>query len=94
MLQELAAIAFSDFGDLFDARDRLVPLVDLPPHVRAAVKTYTVRQVRHRTGRGGEGRTEVRQLFEVQMWPKMPALDALARHLGLYRRCPPCIVGQ
>jgi phage terminase small subunit len=75
VLEELARIAFSDIGDVFDARGALIPFADLPPGIRSAIAEYRVR-------RGRNGTYTVR----VRVHSKLAALAALGRHLGIFDR--------
>lgn len=76
VLVELAQIAFADIGDVFDKHGAVIPFADLPPGIRSAIAEYRVRH--HRNGSSS---------ILVRLHPKVPALAALARHLGICGRC-------
>lgn len=71
VLLEIAALAFSDIGDIVDWDEkevRLIPSSQIPPNALKAVKHI-------RGDQSGVG---------VTLYDKVRALDMLARHLGLY----------
>ena len=78
ILQELARVGMSDPGEMFDAEGNLLPIHELPEHVRRAIATVKV--TRTTRGRGNDAATEVGT--EVKFWPKVEAL----RLMGTYRR--------
>jgi phage terminase small subunit len=82
LLRELAAVAFSDIGDLFDADGHPLPPHLIDPVSRSAVASLTVTRTVSASG-------EVTETFRVRFWDKLRALELLARHLGLSRPLPP-----
>jgi len=78
---ELAAIAFSDIGDYFDADDRPLPLADVCPAARRALAVHRVTQ---RTLPDGS----VRESVCIRLHDKGRALRALAAYC---RAIPPGI---
>ena len=82
VLRELAAVAFSDIGDLFDADGQPLPTHLIDPIARLAIESLTVARTVSATG-------AVTETFRVKFWDKGKALDLLARHLGLGRPLPP-----
>ena len=82
MLRELAAVAFSDIGDLFDHNGQPVPVHRLDPITRSAVAAVSIGRVDGPAG-------VVSETFRVRFWDKLRALELLARHLGLDRTPPP-----
>lgn len=79
-LDELAKIGHSDirdFVDVFDAKDPVAKLGQMPNDITAAVKSIKVKDV-------GEGETATRTI-ELTLWDKNDALKALAGHLGMRR---------
>ena len=85
VIEELAAIAFSDIGDVFGADGRIIPLAEIPPQTRRAIASYKVRQeTRTRNGPGGEKVMESVEVIAVRLHPKVAALAALARYLGMF----------
>lgn len=75
VLAELARIAFSDIGEVFDAHGAVIPFADLPPGVRSAIAEYRVHY-----GRNGTF------VVSIRMHSKVAALATLGRHLGIGRR--------
>ena len=82
VLRELAAIAFSDIGDLFDLDGRPIPVRQLDPATRRAIASRTMSSATDASGM-------TRETFHVQFWDKLRALEFLARHLGLDRPLTP-----
>ena len=82
VLRELAAIAFSDIGDLFDSDGRPIPVHQLDPATRRAIAAVS-------TGRVNDPAGVVSEKFHVRFWDKLRALELLARHLGLDRPLTP-----
>ena len=78
VIEKLCRIAFADIGELFDQSGRILPLPSIPPSIRPAVASYTLRRVRSRNG-GGE-------VVAVRLHSKLRALNVLARHFGMYRK--------
>jgi hypothetical protein len=98
VLRALAAAAFSDVGDLFDADGNPLPARRVPLHARRALQAVRVRPERTTTRttvarRGGATvTTEVTvttQLIEFRFADKVAALDKLCRYLGLDESIPP-----
>ncbi len=82
VVRELAAIAFSDIGDLFDSNGRPIPVHRLDPVTRRAIAAVSIGRVDGPAG-------VVREKFSVRFWDKLRALELLARYLGLDRPPPP-----
>ncbi len=68
VIEEVAAIAFTDIADFFDARGHLRPLAELPRPARAAISSFKLR---------GSGET-----VAVTMADKLKALALLAQLVG------------
>lgn len=95
VLQEMAALAFSDLGDVMawgpDAEStELYPSEELKPEHRRAVSSVKVRKMVLKS-RGvdedGEPSVHVEESIlstEIKLHDKSKALDQLARHLGLF----------
>ena len=78
VLQELAAIGFSDVRKVFQG-GHLLDSKDWPDEVAPAVAGVDV------VTRGiGEG--EVEYVAKLKLWDKGRALEAIARHLGMMRQ--------
>ena len=82
VLRELAAVAFSDIGDLFDHNGRPVAVHQLDPITRSAVAAVSIGRVNGPAG-------VVSERFRVRFWDKLRALELLARYVGLDRPPPP-----
>ena len=82
VLRELAAVAFSDIGDLFDSDGRPTPVHLLDPEARRAIAALTVTRVTDASG-------VTRETFRVRFWDKPRALEVLAGRLGFDRPPPP-----
>lgn len=83
ILAELAAIAFSDIGDIVDLTNgvpRMKEPGQIPEHARRALSAIKVR--RYTEGHGDDAR-EV-EMIEFRHWDKVAALDKLAKRLQLY----------
>lgn len=79
VLMELARVAFSDIGEILDWESgddiTLRPKVEISPHDRAAIAEIAPR----RYGKGPR----------IKLHNKARALEALARHLGVYDKIMP-----
>ena len=73
VLGELLAIAKSNPADMFDERNELKSIHDMPREVTACIKSVKKR-IDKDTGL---------PMFEVSLWDKPKCLETLARHLGL-----------
>lgn len=80
VLQEIAKLAFSDPGELFDARGRLRPIKDLPDHVRRSISSVEVVTSR---APGGEPE-DVEHTAKIRFWDKRGSLELLGKHLKLF----------
>ena len=90
-LKEIAAVAFSDIGDLFDDDGRLLPPRRVPQHARRAITSVKVRgarsALRARTDDDVEQVGE--QVVEYKFANKLAALGELCDYLGLSTTIPP-----
>lgn len=68
--KEVAALAFSKLGELYDAGGNLIPLHLLPQHVQAAISSVKI---------GDNGP-------EYKFWDKNSALTTMGKHLGLFEK--------
>jgi phage terminase small subunit len=82
VLSELAAIAFSDPAGLYGPDGNLLAIKDMPENVRRAIASVKVN--RQKSSSEGETLTE-EHTVEIRHWPKVDALEKLARHLGLFK---------
>jgi len=72
VLQELARVAFSNIGHLFDEAGNLLPFDDLDPDTTAALAVYDV------------CRTATASRVRVKLWNKLAALELLGKQLGMF----------
>lgn len=77
VLREYARLGFSDIRDLFDDEGLLLNIHKLETNIARAISSIKVV-----TKSKGEG--EVEYVSEIKLWPKNPALEALAKNLGLF----------
>lgn len=81
VLQEAAAIAFSDPRKLFDERGNLKPIHELDDDAARAIASVEV--TKERTIREGSTTTQ-EAVTKVKSWDKVKALEMLGRHLALW----------
>lgn len=79
VLQEIASIAFSDVGSLFDAFGNLKDVNELTPAERACIASIEVKS--EYTDKETGVTTVIRK---INLWNKNDSLEKLAKHLGLY----------
>lgn len=78
VLQEIAAVAFSDVRQLYDEKGKLRPIKDWPDDLAAAVAGL---ETVHRNLTSGDG--EVETILKVKRWDKPRVLELLSKHLGM-----------
>ena len=78
VLREYARLGFSDIRKLFEENGALKAIHTLDDSIAAAVSSVKVV-----TKNQGEG--DIEYVHEIRLWPKNPALDSLAKNLGLFR---------
>ncbi len=86
VLQELAAVAFSNLDDFLEWDDsagslKVKPSADIPRHLLAALESVED-QTLTSTNKDGSREYE-RHKQRVKLYPKLPALQLLAEYLGL-----------
>ena len=81
ILQELAAIGFADPAEFFDDDGDAIPLHQLPPHVRATIKSIDISQTEDLLA---DGTIRTKKRINIQVWDKLKALDIAAKAKGLY----------
>lgn len=80
--QEMACIAHFDPGELYDEKGDLIPLHQLPEHVRRAISSIDVEK---RTIAGKEGGPEILSTTtKVKILDKNVALANVGKHLGVF----------
>ena len=77
VLQELAAIAFSDARAIFDQNGNIRPVSEWDDATAAALAGIEV----ERTTRSGDSVTEI---AKVKRWEKTRALELLGKHLAMF----------
>lgn len=83
LLKEYVTIAFFNVQSLYDDDGKLIPLHQLPPHIAAAVESIDIKETYTGTG---ENRTLSSKQVKVKPHSKLDALNALAKHLGLFEK--------
>lgn len=82
VLAELSSIGFSDVGEVFDDNGNLLPIKQLPSHVRRSISCIKVTKRRVLTTNEV---IEDEYISEVKFWDKNKALSTLATCYGLNR---------
>ena len=77
-LREVARLAYSDVGELFDEHGNLRPVHELPDHLAAAIASIAI--VKRRLT-AGDNATHIIQT--VRFWDKPKALEMVLKYLGL-----------
>jgi phage terminase small subunit len=86
VLEELAAIAFLDPGELFNEDNSLRKIADLPPKVRAAILAVETDELFDGVGKDRE---QIGITRKLKLAPKIEALKILAQHLRILE--PPVV---
>ena len=85
--EELASVAFATIFDVTpmdeEGRLHLISSDDLPPYVRAAVKSIKIKRGRRQEGRGEDAEHWVTEDIEITMHDKISALGTLAKIRGM-----------
>lgn len=82
VLQEYCRIAFVDVRKIFNADGSLKPVHEMDDDTAAAVASVEVEQTNSETKRGVKTAATT---VKTKMLDKIRALDALAKHLGLFK---------
>jgi phage terminase small subunit len=77
-LRELARLAYSDPMELFNEQGKVLPIIEWPAELRAAIGSFEV--VRGNVD-AGDGKFD--DVIKVKLWDKPKALEMIAKHLGL-----------
>ena len=83
VLEEVAAVAFSDIGHILDfsgPAPRLRPVNEIPEAARRAIASIKLK--RYTEGKGDQAREA--EVLELRLWNKNDALDKLMKHLRLF----------
>lgn len=82
VLLELSRIAFSDLRKLFDENGAVTDPKKWPKSLARAVASIEVDELYdYEDGR----RINIGQKKKVKFWPKVPALELLGKHLGMFK---------
>ena len=82
VLKEYARIAFLNPQDLYDANGRLLNIKEMPEDAARAIAGLEEEVI---YGSNGEGRkVDIGRLKKIRLTGKIPALEGLARHLGMF----------
>ena len=82
VLEEIAAVAFLDPGELFDDEDALRKVKEMTPGVRRALLALEVEELFE--GRG-ESRERTGRLHKIKLQPKIEALKLLGQYLKMFK---------
>ncbi|RYZ46976.1 MAG: terminase small subunit [Myxococcaceae bacterium] len=77
VLRELLLIARTDIGDAFNQDGALLPLKEMPAHLRRAISSIEVEQL---TVEGAA----IGTVAKVKLWDKPKSLELLGKHLRLF----------
>ena len=80
VLKEYARVGFSNIQNVVNG-GKLRDLDDLDKDTAAAIQSVKV--VAKEVGRGED--VEIEYVHEIRMWPKVPALDAMGKKLGIFK---------
>jgi phage terminase small subunit len=93
VLREAACIAFLDPRDFYDEDGNLRAINEMPESAARAVAGFEVEEAFERDERGKMAPSGA-LLRKIRFAPKTPALDLLARHLGMLQQpAAPALVG-
>ncbi len=85
-IDELAAVAFSDIGELVEfGQDgfHFKPSAQISQNARKAVSSVKIRQEREIRDTNGNVTRPAADVVEFKLWDKVAALTKLAQHLGI-----------
>jgi phage terminase small subunit len=82
VLKEYARIAFLNPQDLYDADGRLLSIKDMPEDTARAIAGLEEEVIYGSDGDGGK--VDIGRLKKIRLTGKIPALEGLARHLGMF----------
>jgi phage terminase small subunit len=85
VMKEIASIAFSDIGKLFDEDGALKHPSEVDEKTRRALSAIDMEELYE--GKGAE-RISVGMTKKVKLWDKVKALEMLAKHFQLYSDAP------
>ncbi len=83
VLKEYARIAFLNPQDLYDADGRLLNVKEMPEDAARAISGLEEEIIYGSDGDGGKA--DIGRLKKIKLTGKIPALEGLARHLGMFQ---------
>ena len=81
VIQEMARVGFSDIRGVFNDDGSMKPMSEWSANVAASISSVEIEELYVGFG---EERRQVGHVKKIRLWPKQPALDGLAKHLGLF----------
>jgi phage terminase small subunit len=81
--RNIASIAFLNPQDLYDADGRLLNIKEMPEDAARAIAGLEEEVIYGSDGEGGK--LDVGRLKKIRLTGKIPALEGLARHLGMFQ---------
>lgn len=83
VLSEAARVAFCDPRKLFNPDGSMIPITELDDNTAASVASVKVTTLWEQEGKT---KKEIGETTEVRFWPKVAALDLLAKYYKLYEK--------
>lgn len=84
VIQEYAAIGFHNPQDFYDSDGRMLGIKEMPEHAARAIAGIEEEDI-FQYDLESKQRIHVGRLKKIKLAAKVPALDSLARHLGMFQ---------
>jgi phage terminase small subunit len=84
-MQEIARLAFSDIGRIFDGDGNIKPVSEIDEDTRRAISGIDVDEL---TAGSGSEKTSIGVNKKVKLYDKVKSLEMLAKHFGIYTDAP------
>jgi phage terminase small subunit len=84
-MQEIARLAFSDIGRIFDEDGNVKPVSEIDEDTRRAISGIDVDEL---TAGSGSEKTSIGVNKKVKLYDKVKSLEMLAKHFGIYTDAP------
>lgn len=84
VIQEIASVAFSNIKDFLTSENTIRSINDLPRNLTRAVSSVEVTETFISNGKDLPPTKEI--TTKLKLHPKVPAMEQLARHLGLFKK--------
>jgi phage terminase small subunit len=81
VLRELQTFGHMDPAEIVDDNGRLLPLKQMPEHVRRAIASVEIEEI---WDGKGDDRVQVGELKKVKFWNKKDGLELLGKHIKLF----------